>query len=516
MKNLTEHDKALNTYSNYIGLRIFSVIVCLFSLYNFPKKDNKFFYSYYDHIMNRDIFRSGGDFWKQLNTFMIMSYVVAIIILVLNAILAKKERCEGVFSDIVLYGYLTLLNPIYVLVSMIGSKAGGFRKDAGIKILVIPMIYFFVMLIFHIRQYRKNKYYYRDEKANSQMKGVFTVIAFIQILVLILLPGKNIISAVKMSKDYSSNYGCYKARPGKIVGIDEDTIGNRNNNSFIWDDKLHIISDDKIYVIDENEKPVERYNPGVSIKYFALYSNGTEDVLYIGEEEKNDELKEYKFNIYSFNLRSEKTNLVYSEECEKNNEWIRMFAIKDDYLYYMFCDNRANGGTIYRFKISEHTEEQLVNKELYVSNIRIESDVDLVCIYNYDIRKYGRNAYQPYKGAVYYGIKEQVKKGEYINRLYRKDYNSKKNKKGNDIIEEITPDVGNAQNINIYKDKIYFSINGDKPVICCMNLDGSDYQVLEEVATDEDIIISAVCVSDDYIVYKLWTGKGNKMRVIKR
>ena len=49
-----------------------------------------------------------------------------------------------------------------------------------------------------------------------------------------------------------------------------------------------------------------------------------------------------------------------------------------------------------------------------------------------------------------------------------------------------------------------------------MNLDGSDYQVLEEVATDEDIIISAVCVSDDYIAYKLWTGKGNKMRVIKR
>ena len=191
-----------------------------------------------------------------------------------------------------------------------------------------------------------------------------------------------------MSKDYSSNYGLYVANPGKIEGIDEDTIGNKKNDSFIWDDKLHIVCNDIIYVVDEKGELVERYNTGVSIDSFALYSNGTESVLYIGEVENDDKLMKYGFNIYSLNLSTEEIIPVYSEKCTKNTEWINMFEVKDDYLYYMLNtkpkkDETESHCTIYRFRIPESAGEQFADKEMFVSDIGLSSSVASLFLYNY-------------------------------------------------------------------------------------------------------------------------------------
>ena len=533
-ENLTEKDKFLNTYSNYGGLRIISFLACLFSLFYFPKEENSFFFSYYNYLMNRDIFWAKDGFWKQMNTFVIMSYGVAMAVLIINAVLVKKERREGAFADIAIYGYLTLLNPMYVLISMIGSKSSRFYEDSKITILVIPFIYFLAMLIFHIKLYIKNREGFYDRKDTPVSNTFFTIVAVILVLALIILPGKNVITAVTMSMDYSGNYGLYKAKPGEIGGIDEDIIGNKNNRSFIWDGKLHIVWNDVIYVVDDNGELVERYNVGVGIDRFILYSNGTEDILYIGEEEKNDELKECRFNIYSLNLRTETINQVYSESSDKNPQWILMFSIKDDYLYYMLYTGDKHDETIYRFRIPENAEGSFTDKEFFVSDVGIDTAVDYAFLYNYDIQKnrilFGRDYYQPYKGALYYSDRESVYGWEYDYRLLRKDYNCGKNDDGYDKVDEIAP---NAEHINIYKDKIYFTINdtyeeSDKEngeenkhtfsqaSVCCVNLDGSDYQVLAEYKPETgSVFIDQVCVSDDYIVYRLFTDKSEWI-VIKR
>ena len=73
-ENLTENDKFQNTYSNHFGLRILSVLVCLFSLIYFQKDGNKlFFISYYDYIMWRDIFWKKDGFGDMMLVFMVMS-----------------------------------------------------------------------------------------------------------------------------------------------------------------------------------------------------------------------------------------------------------------------------------------------------------------------------------------------------------------------------------------------------------------------------------------------------------
>lgn len=512
-ENLTENDKFQNTYSNHFGLRILSVLVCLFSLIYFPKDGNKLFISYYDYIMWRDIFWKKDGFWKQMLVFMVMSYGVAMAVLIINAVLVKKERREGAFADIAIYGYLTLLNPIYVIVSMIGSKSSEFSRDKVILILILPFIFFLVMFIYHIRLYRKNIQGFYDVKDN-RLKGVFfSIIAVVLVLALILLPVKNVISALKMSKDYSSNYGLYVANPGEIEGIDEDTIGNKKNDSFIWDDKLHIVCNDIIYVVDEKGELVERYNTGVSIDSFALYSNGTESVLYIGEVENDDKLMKYGFNIYSLNLSTEEIIPVYSEKCTKNTEWIYMFEVKDDYLYYMLNtkpkkDETESHLTIYRFRIPESAGEQFADKEMFVSDIGLSSSVASLFLYNYDLRVLQKHTFQLYKGAIYYNEREKDLSGY---KLYRKDFSGKKVKDGGQELTE------NVSNVNIYKDKIYFSVDDEinkHSAICCMNLDGSDLQVLVD-NEEEYVIIDTLCVSDDYIVYK-YIDYTSEWKVIKR
>lgn len=529
-EKLIGNDKIQNTYPEYGALRIVSFLACLFSLVYFPKEDNNFFYSYYDYLMNRDIFWAKDGFWKQMNTFVIMSYGVAMAVLIINAFPVKKEKRSGAFVDIAIYGYLTLLNPMYVLISMIGSKSSRFYEDVKINILVIPFIFFLAMLIFHIRLYAKNREGFDDKKDTHVRNFCFAVIAVILVLVLIFLPGKNVIAAVKMSMDYSSNYGIYEAKAGEIEGIDEDIIGNRNNSSFIWDGKLHIVWNDIIYMVDDNGEVVERYNVGVNIDRFVLYSNGTDDILYIGEGAVDDKLREYKFNIYSFNLRTEELNQVYSEDRDKNCQWIQMLAVKDGYLYYMLYTVDKHDETIYRFRIPENAGESFTDKELFVNDVGIEVAVDLAFLYNYDMQKnrefFGGEYYQPYNGTLYYADKESVHGWEYDYILYRKDFNSGKDEEGNDIVEEIAP---NAEHINIYKDKIYFSINDtyeeyegenrhtySQASICCMNLDGSDYQVLAEYKPETgSVFIDYVCVSDDYIVYRLFTD-GSEWKVIER
>ena len=101
------------------------------------------------------------------------------------------------------------------------------------------------------------------------------------------------------------------------------------------------------------------------------------------------------------------------------------------YLYYMLYTVDKHGETICRFRIPENAGESFTDKELF-----------------------GGEYYQPYNGTLYYADKESIHGYDYI--LYRKDFNSGKDEEGNDIVEEIAP---NAEHINIYKDKIYFSIN---------------------------------------------------------
>ncbi len=458
--NLTEKDKIINTYPNYGGLRVVSFLVCLFSLVYFPKKDNAFFYSYYDYLMNRGVFWDKDGFWNQMNTFVIMSYGVAMTVLIVNSFLVKKERREGAFADIAIYGYLTLLNPVYVLISMIGSKSSGFYEDVKYTILIIPTVYFLAMLIFHISLSVKNRKRFYDKKDNLLKDSCFALIAVILVLVLIILPGENAITAIKMSKEYSINYGIYEAKPGEIGGIDEDIIGNKNNWSFVWNNKLYLVWNELIYVVDDNGELVEKYNVKVEMNRFALYSNGDEGILYFVDNEANDELQEFWFNIYSLNLQTEEINLVYSEECDKDSLFTQMFAIKDDYLYYMNSTKKIHEETIYRFKIPENPEEQLTDRELYVTDVGIDMAIDYAFLYNYDICKnsvlFGSGYYQPYKGAFYYANKESVHGWEYDYRLFRKEYDSGKKEDGSDIVDEIAP---NAEYINIYKDKIYFTIN---------------------------------------------------------
>ena len=138
-EKLIGNDKIQNTYPEYGALRIVSFLACLFSLVYFPKEDNNFFYSYYDYLMNRDIFWAKDGFWKQMNTFVIMSYGVAMAVLIINAFpvyigfrfLGKRFTLFSCWM-IVLTGLLTDILPSYVitqdtlLISIFGGMINGF------------------------------------------------------------------------------------------------------------------------------------------------------------------------------------------------------------------------------------------------------------------------------------------------------------------------------------------------------------------------------------------------------
>ncbi|MCR5226342.1 MAG: hypothetical protein K6E27_03950 [Eubacterium sp.] len=543
--NLTEKDKFLNTYSNYSVWRVVSFLVCLFSLIYFPKKDNEFFFSYYDHIMNREIFHSEDGFWKQMTVFMIMSYSIAMAVLLVNTILVAKERREGAFADIAIYGYLTLLNPAYVLISMIGSRSSGFYEDAKYAILIIPAVYFLAMLIFHIRLYLKNKEGFYDMKDDPLKNSCFAVTAVIMVLVLVILPGKNAISAIKMSKDYSINYGLYKARPGEIEGIDEDTIGNKNNGGFIWNDNLYIVTGHVIETVDERGEVVEKYDMGMDAYRWVFYSDESNACLFIGDVV--DQGTKFKtFNVYRFDLINEETELIFSEDYFSDYEGLDLFAIKDDYLYYKLHNELTPkkeplAYNIYRFSFPKSSSDKASEKEIYVSDVGVTGALESAFLYNYDIIENKRmltSSYKvPYKGALYYTESMSGKLGDpvdHYNVLYRKENGADKNQ-GDKIglelfVENADKLTDNATYMNIYKDKIFFVDNkeyyeetddGEKNLVsrsrlCSMNLDGSDMQVLDECEDSEHgTYFYNVWVSDDYIVYYTSNGHG-EYKVIKR
>ncbi|SEP78963.1 hypothetical protein SAMN02910369_00639 [Lachnospiraceae bacterium NE2001] len=533
-ENLTEQDKFLNTYSNYAWLRGVSVLACLFSLIYFPKEENKFFYSYYNWIMNREIFHSEDGFWKQMNTFMVLTYGAAMAVLLLNAIPVTKERREGAYADIAIYGYLTLLNPIYVLVSMIGSRSSRFYTDVKITILVLPFIYFLSMFVLHIKLYRKNKEGFYDRKTDSLKISGFSIFTSFLVAVLILIPVKNIISAINMSIEYSSNYGSFKAKPGEIEGIDEDTIGNRYSRSFIWDDVLYLESGSKIYKVDDTGEIVLKCDTGIENSINRFYTNETGAYLIMGQLLKDEEAEGKKtFNVYMFDLQTEESSLIYTYDFVSKFHMIDVFAVKDDYLYYELLSD-AHDYTIYRIRIPKGSGEKASEPEMYVTDISILDAQDLAFVYNYDVFEnihiFSSSEAQPYKGALYYTRRLNGELGDPIDHYYnlmRSDYDGLSDKSESKIKDL----ADNAQYINIYKDRIYFADNVDyyeenddgdeksyvaKARLCSMNLDGSDLQVLAEYEDNEKYInIGDIRVSDDYIVYSLFDD-GCEWKVIKR
>ena len=507
MNNLTEKEKHVNTYSHFIAIRILSIFVCILlaAAYS-PGNVNNFFVSYYDTFMIREIFEleSINGFWSEMNLYLLSTYIVSIIALIVNAFLVSRDRREGAISDIAIYLMLTLACPFYVSFSMIGSKSSSFKENARYDILIAPVIFFLVMLICHIRLYNKNKEMFHDKKTAAQESSGLVFLCLVSVLGVVIIPMIFTAKAMKLVMDYRVNYGTYIASPGEIDGINEDDKGNRIHQSFIWKNQLYLTDNGKIYTINGDGRVDELYDMGVKKTFTAFYQDETNGYLFIGSIDDPE-----NFNIYRVDLSSGEKSLIYTEPYVADVRGAYLFAVKGDYIYFELVDIESNdGSSIYRIRIPEGKDTTVQEKELFISDLKNgdRKEHEYLLLDNYNANEYvhyGTNKdILPYKGTWYF---LEPHHNDSLG-CYKYIGGTAINKYSNEAI------VDKADSFNIYKDKIYYVYieelesgdNASKVTLCSMNLDGTDQKVLaEQEEIYNHMYVNNIAVSDDYVVVNL-------------
>lgn len=499
LNNLTEDDKRFNTYLNHPFINAISIITCIFAAV-FAGEEDGFFYSPYLWLMKRDIFIADDGFWFEMNQMLRLFYVVMAVALIVNLYPLVKQRRIGAYIDLFLLGLLALSQPIYFVVSVVGSRSQIKFLPKQLLIPVAITTIFIFVFVFFIKQYRKNKDLFIDMRTainNGEDNFIFGAIA-VAILVALCFPFSHLFKAVKMSAEYSKNYGEFKIEDVEPDPEAEETFGNKNNNGIVYEGNLYY----------NNGKNVMRVNADGSVNVIFTAPNKLSGFdIYDGKiyaAELSAEEAEYTLSFYAIDIATGENEIIYTQTDNSKSHYISLFKIKDGMLYYQYKGGEVEDWkTIFRADLRKDSFE----KELYVSDVEVEREyLEYVFLDHYQYEELGYIVFSymesvPYKGSLYYTAEyKELEDLDYRYKFCSKTYTGNAEQSFDD--KEIRTDTGYL--FNIYQDRVYIAEQNDPSsyTVYSMNLDGSDVQTVSKYDGGEDewAYITAICVTDEFIM----------------
>ena len=394
------------------------IIACVLCAIILGINHTSIFHSHYDYFMKREIFAeyegwtitseddNVGIFWKYMNFFLVLGYVVTPFILFFNISNARKKTVSAAVTDLIAYGFLALSIPVDFAVCMIGSRS--YIVDLVSFIFVFEVLAFalfvsaFVSCILSCIKTRGSF----NPGNNSALRIVIAVM-------LLLLPCLNLAKAIKLSADYAPNYGLFKVDSEECDPEVENMIFNYYNNAVEYDGALYICSDpsgeNEMFSIDKldadgNLNHVTDISiPGRNLRY-DLY-NGK---IYYVSQTRDDVF--FNYEIISMDPETGETETIYTGVSVEDywQQSINTFKIKDGFLYYSIYGDKDN--SIYCFDLDNAPSERL----LYVSDIKIVygGPLTFAFLYNYRHEEYGVDAPVLYRDDICYSVDNEVSDDE--------------------------------------------------------------------------------------------------------
>ena len=383
-------------YSENKLLRGIAIAACILCAFVLGYKHTSIFHSYYDHFMVREIFQdpegwlinsndNAGLFWKYMNLFVVLSYVVIPVILFFNISEARKGTKSAAISDLIAYGFSALVVPVDFFVCMIGSRSYDIDFISFVFVFeVIAFVFFvsaFVICLLSVLRSRGGSEY-----------GKWAALKIVIFIVLLVLPCMDLTKAVKLSSDYAPNYGMFKADPTGYDPIVDIKLFNYDNGGIEYEGALYICSKsgiDEGYSIDKLDAQgdlVHVTDIDSSARHFR-YDVYNGKIYYMTEVE--EKLLIY-YEILSKDIETGEIEVLYRGSSVDMGR-VDMFRVKDGFLYYHVSGDRDH--SIYCFDLDNSPSE----RQLFVSDIRYMFDRDeLMCAFLYNCLKEPVGTYAPY------------------------------------------------------------------------------------------------------------------------
>ena len=354
------------------------------------------FHSYYDHFMVREIFQSYeewtidpnndiGLFWKYMNFFIVLGYVVTPFILFFNISSAKKMMRSAAITDLIAYGFLTLSVPVDFLVCMIGSRSYVIDFLSFTFVFeVLAFVFFTFSFVICILSCLKTRGGFDHGHSHVPVSVI--------LILLLVIPCVNLIKAVKLAADYAPNYGLFKVDSTGYDPIVDSMLFNYDNGGIEYEGALYICSKlgiDEGYSIDKLDAQgnlVHVTDIDSSARHFR-YDVYNGKIYYMTEVE--EELLIY-YEILSKDIETGEIEVLYRGSSVDMGR-VDMFRVKDGFLYYRVRGDRDH--SIYCFDLDNSPSE----RQLFVSDIRYMFDRDeLMCAFLYNYLKEPVGTYAPY------------------------------------------------------------------------------------------------------------------------
>lgn len=373
------------------------IIACVLCAIILGINHTSIFHSHYDSFMKREIFAeyegwtitseddNVGIFWKYMNFFIVLGYVVTPFILFFNISNARKKTVSAAVTDLIAYGFLALSIPVDLAVCMIGSRS--YIVDLVSFIFVFEVLAFalfvsaFVCCILSCIKTR-----------GSFNPGNNTALRIVIVVMLLLLPCLNLAKAIKLSADYAPNYGLFKVDSTGYDPIVDSMLFNYDNGGIEYEGALYICSKlgiDEGYSIDKLDAQgnlVHVTDIDSSARHFR-YDVYNGKIYYMTEVE--EELLIY-YEILSKDIETGEIEVLYRGSSVDMGR-VDMFRVKDGFLYYHVSGDRDH--SIYCFDLDNSPSE----RQLFVSDIRYMFDRDeLMCAFLYNYLKEPGGTHAPY------------------------------------------------------------------------------------------------------------------------
>ena len=448
-------------------------------------------------------------FWVYVDRWLMAMFFIAMILLVINRILVLIKVLPEYIADIPVYSMIILsIAGYYLAVRILGGympQKTGFHTT--VLLLVIYSVFAIVLGIIRKKSVDGNNSKPEEKEKNKNRMMIATIVVIIQVLVFIILPGKFMIDAIKLSADYrNTNLGSFD--PYKMtVRYDLERngfAGNFANQAVDTENGLYFIErETDLKDSDEDAESYETESFERRITYIRkLDENGS--ITDICKSKSDDSKRDYNYiNIgYANGYIYASTNYYISRIDPKDGLEVEVITaatdyiiaemcVVDDKLYYMEIPEDYESSMISSAWVCEIKGDDLSKPQLYTSDLdrgvftrfnQFDSSSLLTNMVIGDFLKdryWQGGRYQKCDGRSFYVREGYGWNDKYVpTQLIIVDDSDPKN----------AVSIEKVGGFNIYNESIYYvQLKENGLDVCKCDLNGSNTEVLDTYTCDIDL-----------------------------
>ena len=454
-------------------------------------------------------------FWVYVNRWLMAVLLIAIILLVINRVLIAMKLLPEYIADIPVYVMIILFTGGYYLAVKV---LGGYEPQNGvfhISALVLVIFCVFAIIFGIIKKISIDRKNNDPEKEKPKKKMILAaVFVIVQALLFIILPGRFMIDAIRLSNDYKSNLGSFD--PYKMtVRYDLEKNGFAGNFS-----NQAVDTKEGLYFIDNEKKLAdgESYRTVITTHIRKLDKNGS--ITDICPQKGDDKNKENYYinigyadgNIYA-STRYDISRINPGDGSESivitasPDYIIAEMCVVDNRLYYTEIPEQYDSPKVASAWVCEISGDDLSKPQLYTSDLdrgvftRFEQFDSSSLLTNIVIGDYIKDRY--WQGGRY-----QICDGRsfYVMEGYK--WNDEHVPTQLIIKDDSNPDnwssIEKVGGFNVYNESIYYiQLKENGLDVCKCDLDGSNIEVIDTYTCDKDL-----SKNDYQSIYRVMIGQG--------